>query len=128
MEENIEKYSGHFSEESLWDKMVRVARKAGMEVIYGVLLLYYVLASKTTSTSDKAKIVGALGYFILPLDLVPDTLPLVGYTDDLAAISWCIYSVAKNITPDIRETAARQLRQWFGDFDESILGSFFKQH
>ena len=128
MEENIEKYSGHFSEESLWDKMVRVARKAGMEVIYGVLLLYYVLASKTTSTSDKAKIVGALGYFILPLDLVPDTLPLVGYTDDLAAISWCIYSVAKNITPDIREKAARQLRQWFGDFDESILGSFFKQH
>ena len=88
MEENIEKYSGHFSEESLWDKMVRVARKAGMEVIYGVLLLYYVLASKTTSTSDKAKIVGALGYFILPLDLVPDALPLVGYTDDLAAISW----------------------------------------
>lgn len=124
----LEKYSGHYSEDQFWTKVANFARKAGMEVIYGVLLLYYVLTSDTTRKQDKAKIIGALGYFILPLDLIPDGMPIVGYTDDLAAISWCIYSVAKNITPAVRENATRQMHKWFGDFEESEIESFFRQN
>jgi uncharacterized membrane protein YkvA (DUF1232 family) len=125
--EDYSKYEKHYSDNQFWDKVRKVARAAGIKVIYVALELYYVLRNPGTPKADRAKILGALGYFILPLDILPDALPLVGYTDDLAAISWCIYSVAKNITPEVREKAAGQLRKWFGDFDESVLSNFFKQ-
>lgn len=83
--------------------------------MYYVLLLYYVLQSNATTLADKAKIIGALGYFIFPADLIPDLIPVVGYTDDLAALAWCVYSVAKNVTPEIKEKAAAKVRRLFNE-------------
>ena len=83
---DLEKYQDNYSQEDLWDKLRKMAKKAGKEVVLKVLQLYYVLMDKNTPTKYKALIIGALGYFILPLDLIPDLIPLVGFTDDLAAI------------------------------------------
>lgn len=58
-----------------------------------------------------------IGYFILPLDLVPDALPLIGYTDDVAAVIWGLKSVWENITPEIKEKARQRLTRWFGQVD-----------
>ena len=114
MDENkLAKYRPYYNKEELWSKLLSTARLAGRKVVYNVLLLYYVLQSKETKLSDKAKIIGALGYFIFPADLIPDLMPVVGYTDDLAALAWCIYSVAKNVTPEIKEKAAAKARQLF---------------
>ncbi|MBR5812777.1 MAG: DUF1232 domain-containing protein, partial [Alistipes sp.] len=82
----IEKYQENYSESGLQRKIKSAARWAGAKVMYAVLLLYYVLQSPTISKADKSKIYGALGYFILPTDLVVDFLPVVGYSDDLAAL------------------------------------------
>jgi uncharacterized membrane protein YkvA (DUF1232 family) len=103
-----------------------VARKAGSKLVYCVLLLYYVLRSKTVSNADKAKIYGALGYFLLPLDILPDFLPLAGYTDDLTAVIWAIHAVWKNITPELKAQAAAKTREWFGEFDSSELDEDMK--
>lgn len=108
----------------MWEKIADVAKKAGVKVVYGVLLLYYVAVDPNTSTADKAKIYGAIGYFILPLDLVPDAIPMVGYTDDLAAITWALKAVWDNITPSIHDKARRQLSKWFGNVKESDLEIF----
>lgn len=108
------------------DKVVRFGKKAGLKVAYGALLLYYVLKSPTTKSSDRWKILGSLGYFILPIDLIPDAIPIAGYTDDLAAIVWGVYCVAKSITPEIKSQAAAKLHEWFGDFDEKDLELFFQ--
>ena len=83
---DIEKYQEHYDEKKLGTKLPKVARKAGSKLVYAVLLLYYVLRSKTVSNADKTKIYGALGYFLLPLDILPDFIPLAGYTDDLTAV------------------------------------------
>lgn len=122
-EEIIRRSSSSFNEKDLWGKIVSTAKKAGSKVIYGVLLLYYVLKAKETPKGDKLKIIGALGYFILPLDLIPDWIPVAGYTDDLAAITWAIYSVAKNITPEVKRQAKDKLREIFKDYDEKELDS-----
>ncbi len=115
-------YQGFYSENQLWEKIKKVAAWAGQKVIYAVLLLYYVLKSHATSKGDRAKILGALGYFILPIDIIPDWIPVAGYTDDLAALTWAIYAVAKNVTPEIKEMAKDKLREWFGqDYDEASL-------
>ena len=118
---DIEKDQEHYDESKLGSKLPRVARRAGSKLVYSVLLLYYVLRSKTVSNADKAKIYGALGYFLLPLDILPDFIPLAGYTDDLTAVLWVLHTVWKNITPEIKEQAASKTREWFGDFDQECV-------
>ena len=111
----IEKYQENYSDSGLQRKMKSVARWAGAKVMYAVLLLYYVLQSPTISKADKGKIYGALGYFILPTDLVVDFLPVVGYSDDLAALMIALHAVATNITPEVKSQARAKLSKWFGE-------------
>lgn len=117
-------YGSNYSESKLWDKIKQVARKAGIKVVYAVLLLYYVATDKNVSKADKAKIYGALGYFILPIDLIPDMTPGVGYTDDMAALLWALHAVWSNVTPEIERKAKACLREWFGEVREEDLKLF----
>lgn len=120
-----EKYENNYSEDRFWDKLSAVAKVAGIKVVYAALLLYYVLKNPMTPRKDRNKILGALGYLILPLDLIPDWIPLAGFTDDLAALTWAIYTVAKCITPEVKDQAAAKCHEWFGDFDPSVLEGLF---
>lgn len=117
--DNIEKYQGHYNEKGFLKKLPKAARKAGSKLVYCALLLYYVLKNPSVSKGDKGKIYGALGYFLLPLDILPDFIPLAGYTDDLSALLWALHTVWKNITPEIKAQAAAKTSEWFGDFDRS---------
>lgn len=118
-------YQDNYNESSLWNKVKKFAKKAGLKVIYLVLLLYYVLQSETVSMTDKAKIYGALGYFILPVDFIPDAIPVVGFTDDFAALVACVIAVSANITPEIEQQAKDKLAEWFGSFDEEELEGLY---
>ncbi len=122
---DIEKYQEHYSESKFGTKLPRVARKAGSKLVYSVLLLYYVLRSQAVSNADKAKIYGALGYFLLPLDILPDFIPMAGYTDDLTAVIWAVHTVWKNITPEVKAQASAKTREWFGDFDQAAADEQF---
>ncbi len=118
---NIERYQKHYSESRLLSKIGRAFRKAGLKVIYPVLLLYYVLTDGNTPVSHKITIVGTLGYFILPFDLLPDLLPFLGYTDDAAALLACLKTIYSNITPQVRSKAQKKLQDWYDSIDyESI--------
>ena len=113
--EDYSRYEKHYSDNQFWDKVRNVARAAGIKVVYVALELYYVLRNPGTPKADRAKILGALGYFILPLDLIPDALPVAGFTDDLAALTWALYCVAKNVTPEVKLQAREKISEWFGD-------------
>ena len=118
---NIEQYESRYSESKLIAKLSSAARWAGEKVIYAVLLLYYVLRSDAVPMADKSKVYGALGYFILPADLLLDFLPLVGYTDDLAALMWALHAVTKNITPEIKAQARARLGELLSKIDDKKL-------
>ena len=107
-------YEGDYSESGFWDKVKEVALKAGKKVIFYALLLYYTATSDSTPAGAKAIIWSALGYFILPVDLIPDAIPVVGFTDDLAALVACYKAVKENITPQIESQANRKMNEWFG--------------
>ena len=126
--QKIEQYGRHYDDHSLWSKIKSAAAKAGRKVIYNVLLLYYMLTDATIPLRHKRLIIGVLGYFILPIDLVPDFIPIAGYTDDLAALTWGVYCVIKSITPEVKAQAAAKLHEWFGDFDDHLLDLFFEKH
>lgn len=111
----IEKFGKHYSENGLKQKIKKVAKIAGGKIINTALLLYYVLKSKEVSIADKAKICGALGYFILPLDFIPDFIPIAGYGDDLATLIWAIHTIRSNTTPEMKNEAQKQLNKWFDE-------------
>jgi len=115
MKIDLLKYKDHFSESKFWEKLGSYAKKAGAKAVYAALLGYFVLKSPDVPVEDKAKVYGALGYFILPLDLLPDMIPVVGYADDLSALVYALHAVWKNVTPEIELQAKDKLREWFGD-------------
>ena len=114
---NYDKYQKYFSDDQFWGKVKKLVRKAGIKIVYIALLLYYVMRNPATPKADRTKNLGALGYLLLPTDLIPDFLPVAGYTDDLAALTWALYSVAKNITPEVKIQARQKLGEWFEDYD-----------
>ena len=88
-----------------------------MKVIYYVLLLFYVLKDEDTPREHKMIIIGALGYFILPIDLIPDFIPVAGFTDDAAALLACLKTVSDNVTPEVKANASQKLHEWFGNVE-----------
>ncbi len=114
-----EKYRRYFSDSEFWNKLRTVAVKAGAAVTYPALLLYYVLKSDKVSLKYKLYIVGALGYLILPTDLVPDFIPFFGYADDAAAIIAAYKMISDAVTPDIKDKAKAKALSWFGLADIS---------
>ncbi|MCQ2204366.1 MAG: DUF1232 domain-containing protein [Bacteroidales bacterium] len=117
-------YDKNYSEKGFWDKLKDVALKAGQKVIYYALLLYYTATSNSTPTEAKILIYSAIGYFILPMDLVPDWIPAVGFTDDAAALFACYRTVASHVTKDIEKMAESKLSEWFGKVDHNELKGY----
>ena len=111
---NYEKYQEHYSEDGFWEKVKTVAIKAGVKVIYTAMKLYYAAKNEKTPAWAKGVIFGALGYFILPIDLIPDVMPVVGFTDDLGVMLAAIAAVAIYVTPEVKTQAKEQLSKWFG--------------
>jgi len=114
-------YSNYFSETALWEKIRDFSKAAGEKVVYAVLLLYYLMAEKSVSLKTKASIAAALGYFIFPLDAVPDLAPLIGYSDDLGVLLFVLSKVAGSLTPEVKQRAQKQLEDWFGKTGQEEL-------
>ncbi|MBO6095919.1 MAG: DUF1232 domain-containing protein [Bacteroidales bacterium] len=119
--EELTKYQKHFSESDFWLKLSTLAQKAGVKLTYYALTLYYTLTDPNTPTTSKAVIAGALGYMILPLDLVPDFLPFAGLADDWAALIAAVTYVTSAITPAIKARAREKTEEWFGPLADSQL-------
>ena len=106
----------HYSEKSFWDKVKEFAATVGGQGIYYALILYYVLMDDETPASQKGIILGALGYFILPIDLIPDLVPLVGFSDDIAAITAVLKMIWASVKSHHLEQAAKKTKEWFPSF------------
>jgi uncharacterized membrane protein YkvA (DUF1232 family) len=92
---------------SLWRKLRKVA--ARIPFAEDLLAAYYCAFDRATPLSVKATLVGALAYFVLPFDAIPDVLPIIGFTDDAAVLAAAIRLVAGAITPDHRDAARDKL-------------------
>lgn len=111
--EELAQYQEHYSEEAFWDKIKLLAGKAGSKLIYHALVLYYTLMDPKTPMRYKAIIAGALGYFILPVDLMPDFLPFAGLADDWAALIAALSYVVSAINPENKAKAKEKVETWF---------------
>lgn len=119
------KYASVFSQSSFVEKIARVAKAAGAKLVYAALILFYTLQSPRVSAADKAMIVGALGYLISPLDVLPDAIPIVGLTDDLGVLVYVLKRVWTDIDPDVKAKAKEKLSQWFDEDEMSEIDTLF---
>jgi uncharacterized membrane protein YkvA (DUF1232 family) len=74
-----------------------------------LIAAHYCAFDRQTPLQVKAVLLGALAYFVLPKDVIPDYLPVIGYTDDAAVLAAAVKLVASHITVDHREAALRML-------------------
>jgi len=86
-----------------WRKAARVAAK--LPFAEDLLAAYYCAFDQTTPFQVRAALVGALAYFVLPFDFVPDVLPLLGFTDDAAILLTALRMVAGRLRPEHRDAA-----------------------
>ena len=119
MEENklpdFMSYKDKFSANGFVEKISRIAKRAGAKLVYVALVLYYTLQSDKVSVKDKAVIIGALGYLISPLDLIPDAFPIAGVTDDLTVLLYVVKKVWGDVSDDVKDKAKSKLSQWFDE-------------
>lgn len=90
------------------------ARAAGKRVIMHGLKLYFSLKGTEVPRWAKGVIVGALGYFIAPIDILPDIIPAVGFTDDLGVLAAAVASVHLHINAEVVAQAQEKFDQIFG--------------
>lgn len=106
-------YEEHYSDEGFWKKLQRYAMRAGKPLVRKALLLYYTARDPDTPNWARALIYGALGYFILPLDMITDWLPITGFFDDLLVLTAVVGTVSTFLTPEAREKSEEKLTHWF---------------
>ncbi len=89
--------------------MRRVA--AGLPFAEDLLTAYYCAFDRDTPLKVKAALLAALAYFVLPIDFMPDVMPLLGFTDDAAVLATAIRMVAAHLRPEHRAAARRAIER-----------------
>ena len=122
-------YADKFSAKGFVEKISRIAKRAGAKLVYAALVLFYTLQSKEVSYKDKAMIIGALGYLISPLDVLPDAIPIVGLSDDLTVLLFVINKIWVEVPEEVKTRAKEKLSDWFdedevAEVEDFINGSF----
>ena len=94
---------------SFWRKLRRFASQ--LPFAEDLAAAYYCAFDRDTPLQVKAALLGALAYFVLPFDVIPDMMPLLGFADDAAVLATALRLVASHLKPEHREAARRAMER-----------------
>ena len=114
-EKELQKYEQHYNDSSFLDKVTKYGKLIGINALYKAVQLWFVMQKPDVPAATKAVIMGALGYLIAPLDFLPDLMPVLGYTDDLVAITFALIKVQGYIDDEVERKSKKLLAKIFGD-------------
>jgi len=115
-----------YSGPRLWRTLRKAALTAGRKTLLTALILFYCLQDRDTPTWAKGVIVGALGYLVLPMDLIPDIIPGAGYGDDWGALVAALGTVAAYIKDEHKAKAQAQVERLLGFLNPAPPQEFFE--
>lgn len=104
---DFQKYKDKFSQQGFFDKIQRVAKRAGAKLVYVALILYYLIQSDKVSLKDKAIIIGALGYLI--------------------SLLYVLNKVWSSVDDDMKKQAREKLSKWFDDDEMEVAEDIFTE-
>jgi uncharacterized membrane protein YkvA (DUF1232 family) len=96
-------------ERGFWPKIRRLA--ARVPFLSDLVAAYYCALDPKSPFQVRAVLMGALAYFVLPVDVIPDFLALFGFADDATVLYGAVKTVAKHITPEHRAKAAAAIEK-----------------
>ena len=120
-EKELQKYEQHYNDSSFLDKVTKYGKLIGINALYKAVQLWFVMQKPDVPAATKAVIMGALGYLIAPLDFLPDLMPVLGYTDDLVAITFALIKVQGYIDDEVERKSKKLLAKIFGEEAVSTL-------
>ena len=120
-EKELQKYEQHYSDGGFLEKLTKYGKIIGINALYKAVQLWFVLQKPDVPAGTKAVIMGALGYLIAPLDFLPDLLPVLGYTDDIVAITFALIKVQGYIDEEVERKSKKLLTKIFGEESVSNL-------
>ena len=101
-----------------------IKTKAGQlsqTIVYTVFLLYHAYKRPDTPAWAKRIVLGAIIYFVSPIDSIPDILPMIGYTDDLSVLSLALVNIACYINDEVRVKSRASLKKIFKNIDDQLI-------
>ncbi|SHO50082.1 YkvA family protein [Desulfopila aestuarii] len=107
-----ETFGRFYSPVKFIEKVKNTSKAAGLELIRQAVTLFVILQGDNVPTWAKAIIIGSLGYFICPIDLIPDFLPM-GLTDDLVELTAAMQQVVVFCNPSVKRQVDGILSHWF---------------
>ena len=114
LNESMSEYAESYDDGKFLSVVKTYGKKIGGGVITKALELYYLLQRGGITNKIKLMIMGALAYLVCPVDLIPDVLPLVGWTDDAAAIGLVVNKLSSYIDSDIEGMAREKTEEILG--------------
>lgn len=108
-EKSIKSSVKHFDANAFVSRISKSVKYLSTETIYYSFLLFEVIQSRKVSQADALIIVGALGYLILPVDLIPDFIPVVGLVDDAALIIKAVSKIQSSIDEEVKSLATERM-------------------
>ena len=108
-------YEAEVLDSSVIDEGVlrKVLKTAGRAIAKPALEAFEMILDPATPTQARVSLIAALTYLIMPIDLMPDFVPVAGFSDDLVALTAVISLWNQYISPEIRLRASRKLDAWF---------------
>ncbi len=121
--ETLHSYADRFNPDEMWEKLKTQAAKAGQDLVVMVLTIYYTIRDRIKGSnvasdipmSDVLLLAGAIAYFVCPADAIPDFIPALGYTDDLAALTFAYKKAYGIFTAAAKGTALEKTAELLGD-------------
>ncbi|WP_262966826.1 YkvA family protein [Methylobacter psychrophilus] len=110
---NNYEHSNQYSETGFWKVLSNNIQRLGTEALEKALMLYYALQNPQIPARAKAVIYGALGYLIMPLDVIPDVIPVVGFIDDIGILASAVVMVSLYIDAEVKVKAKQKVGEWF---------------
>lgn len=110
-----------FTLDSIILNIQKYIKEFGQKASYSILLLFFAFKRKDTPHWAKNIIIGAIAYFLSPIDSIPDLTPFLGLTDDMGVLSFGLVMIACYINDDVRSQAKEKMINIFGEVDEQVI-------
>jgi len=118
--ENLGQYIKYYDDLELKDKLKFVGKKIGAKVVFYALIMAVLISDTKIPLKVRLVFMAALGYLILPADLIADLLPVIGFTDDIAFLTYAVSNAREYITPEVKDKAREKLEKWIDVEAEEI--------
>ena len=110
--ENINQFASKYDELELKPFLKASAKKLGKHIVLYAMIAYTIISDTKVPVKVKLVFMAAIGYLLLPTDLVSDFLPYIGFTDDIAFLSYVISQASDYITPEVTQEAKSKMKSW----------------